>query len=96
MRKQKIVPLPECHSDFTMTDYFLRKIEHDREYPALPVRRTRCDDCAITTGFYTPFARALKKEPLNVRRTVSEKWFCHETPGCACRGNWEVQGFDND
>lgn len=71
------------------TGYLRRMYAEDVQFPPLPVRKHACRDCAVTCGLYTEISDALRDEPEEVRRVLSERWFCHNTTGQACRGNWD-------
>lgn len=45
-----------------------------------------CHDCAITCGFYTPYAEDLAKEDEAFQDRIAERWFCHNHPNRACAG----------
>ena len=45
-----------------------------------------CNDCAITTGFYTEHADLLKLEPEETQNKVLDNWFCHNNCKRACAG----------
>lgn len=68
-------------------EYFEQRIITDKELPILPFRETPCEDCAVVWGFYTDISNALKEMPEAIQIAYSQKWFCHENPGMACRGN---------
>lgn len=53
----------------------------------LPLRAKPCKGCAVVWNFYREFSDALKQCPLPLQIETAERWFCHETPGYACRGN---------
>lgn len=72
------------------TNYFHKMLARDVAFPILKPREKTCDDCAVKCGLYTEISIALKGEPEPIRRSVSEKWFCHDGGG-ACRGNWNMQ-----
>lgn len=55
-------------------------------YPKLPEMKQRCDDCAITTGFYTPFADELLEQPREIQEKCVGSWFCHNHANRACKG----------
>jgi hypothetical protein len=56
--------------------------------PELPLLEKPCSDCPVTCGFYLPYSRGLALESKEVQLEVSKRWFCHDNPGNACRGNW--------
>lgn len=60
--------------------------------PALPLRAKPCPDCAVVWGLYAPISAALATMPFERRVADTERWFCHDTPECACRGNAAWQG----
>jgi hypothetical protein len=55
--------------------------------PCLRLRARPCGDCAVEGGLYTVFSEALKLASEQERLQHSQRWFCHETPSLACRGN---------
>lgn len=61
-------------------------------WPQLPLRKKPCHDCAVTTGFYRPYAKELKRCSIEVRVARSGDWFCHNDRRLACRGNAAFQG----
>lgn len=63
---------------------------------ALPQRKGRCHDCAITYDFYTPIADELKKEEHDVQVKVCNGWFCHTTPNKMCKGVVEYLGLEKE
>ena len=65
-------------------------LESMRERPQLasrPFRAKPCDDCAVVCGFYLDYSEALKLASKEEQLAFSQQWFCHQTPGLACRGN---------
>lgn len=46
-----------------------------------------CHDCAVVCGFYEPMAAALRLLPQAEQEFHSLRWFCHNNPNRACRGN---------
>lgn len=54
---------------------------------SLPLRRMICADCAVECKFYEIYSEALRLAPPEERLTRSKGWFCHNTPGQACKGN---------
>ena len=62
----------------------LRRLEPIAERP---FRAKPCDDCAVVCGFYRDYSEALRLAPREEQISLSRQWFCHETPGLACRGN---------
>lgn len=65
-------------------DYYLNL--HKNMKP-LPHRKKPCSDCAVVTGFYKPYSEELKTFSKETQKFVSDRWFCHQTPMCACKGN---------
>lgn len=51
-------------------------------------------DCAVMCGMYRPIADDLRKCDFDLRLQASRRWFCHNHPDHACRGNALVQGRD--
>lgn len=58
------------------------------EGPELPVLARPCSDCAVTCGFYLPYSERLALEDAQTQDAVKRRWFCHNQPDRACRGNW--------
>lgn len=73
--------------DVNWHEYYRSRIAADAIMPVLPLRDRPCDDCAVTHGFYTPFAEGLSKLLEAMQVAASQKWDCHQTPRMACRGN---------
>jgi len=71
-------------------EYFQSIIKRDKGMSAMPVLKKPCGDCAVTHGLYTEIAMALKCESSETRKAISEKWWCHNHPERACRGNWDI------
>ena len=69
------------------TTYFRDMIVRDRLRPQLLPRSEPCSDCAVVCGLYTEFSDALKLEPPDIQKAISDKWFCHNNSTRACRGN---------
>jgi hypothetical protein len=53
----------------------------------LPFMPKPCHDCAVVCQFYEELSASLAKQPSDIQREVSERWFCHNNPRRACRGN---------
>lgn len=85
----------ECSYGYTRDDF----VKH-AEFPehALPLLPKVCRDahgrvdCAVIGGLYRPMANDLAKQDDDLRLRVSERWWCHNHAGWACRGNAVVQG----
>lgn len=60
---------------------------HLKGPPIKPLAKP-CGDCAVECGFYSPVTDALALEPRKVQVEVSLRWYCHNNPRRACRGNW--------
>ena len=73
-------------------NYFEAMREMDKGRPELPLCEEPCSDCAVTGGLYLGYAVALSKLPEDLREDVSRKWFCHNDPSKACRGNANICG----
>jgi hypothetical protein len=41
----------------------------------------------VVCGFYLDYSEALKLASKEEQLAFSQQWFCHQTPGLACRGN---------
>lgn len=68
----------------------LSLLQSMRERPPIeprPFRDRPCNDCAVVFGFYSEYSEALKLASRDEQLALSKQWFCHETPGFACRGN---------
>lgn len=76
------------------SDYFKRRIEFDKPRKVLKPLDKPCGDCAVVNGLYREIADELAKEPIEIRKASSEKWFCHNHTDRACRGNWNRQSLD--
>jgi hypothetical protein len=63
---------------------------HQNVPPLKPLGKP-CHDCAITCGFYTPYAAALSLLPKDEINRRSLEWFCHNHPDRACAGQIEYQ-----
>lgn len=82
-------------TDITPNDLFdkeklLTLLESMRSREPIEPRQFRakpCDDCAVACGFYLDYSEAMKLAPRNEQLALSRQWFCHQTPGLACRGN---------
>lgn len=49
-------------------------------------------DCAVVCDFYREMSEQLRQQPFDIRVEASARWFCHNHPGFACRGNAAHQG----
>lgn len=59
----------------------------------LPAMSRPCKDCAVVCGLYREYSELLKLEPTELRREVSDRWFCHNHPNRSCAGNMIAQDF---
>jgi hypothetical protein len=59
---------------------------HSTRGKPMPTLTSPCHDCAITTGFYQPYADKLKEQPIEMQREVVKRWFCHNHGNRACKG----------
>ena len=59
----------------------------------LPLREGQCTDCAVKCGLYTIYSEALRLATPEERLELSKRWFCHESPNMACRGNADNLGI---
>ena len=62
--------------------------------PNLPLRKNKCHDCAVACGLYAEISDALKDAGEKEQLELSKPWFCHNTPGLACKGNAENLGIE--
>lgn len=69
---------------FTWRGFFERT--HAGREPMKPLGKA-CHDCAVTCGLYTEYSDELAKLPVDFQDRVAERWFCHNHPNRACRGN---------
>jgi len=69
---------------FTWRGFFERT--HSARKPMKPLGKA-CHDCAVTCGFYTEYTDELAKFPVEFQDNIAERWFCHNHPDRACRGN---------
>lgn len=79
-------------------EYFDFFIKEDKDMPELPLMESPCSmdgssDCAVNCGFYQEISNDLKTLSLETQLTVSKKWFCHNNPSKACRGNADNLGI---
>lgn len=81
----------------TARQYFLELIERDKNAPYLPLLDVACSQgpigCAVVCGLYRDFSEDLKHESLETQLEISQKWYCHNRPGYACRGNADILGI---
>lgn len=63
-------------------------------YRPLPLRAAPCADCAVECGFYRDLSEDLRKCPPDLQEAASRRWFCHQNPSHACRGNANNLGLD--
>lgn len=82
MRKVVLSHVPEPTKNWQA--FFERT--HDGKAALKPLGKP-CHDCAVTCGFYLPYAEALAKLPRDFQRNIAARWFCHNHPNRACRGN---------
>lgn len=68
-------------------------IKHHADRPELPLRKQACSDCAVKCGLYSCFSDELKDCKPDTQLFASKRWFCHDTPMCACKGNTENLGI---
>lgn len=92
MQEQAIPPVQA--EDMTAREFFEKTLARDLRtgFPELPIRQTACHDCAVTGGLYAEFSDELAQLP-DLKEPVSRRWFCHNTPGFACKGNADVCGI---
>ena len=67
---------------FNRSEFF----EKSAQGPELPLLDKPCEDCAITTGFYTPIADELLECDEELQERSLNTWFCHNHCNKACRG----------
>lgn len=67
-----------------METYFLRI--HEGKEPLRPLGKA-CHDCAVACGFYRPYSAELSKLPRPFQHYIAARWFCHNHPDRACKGN---------
>lgn len=70
--------------ELTPTEYFER---HNLNRPALRPLGRACHDCAVVCGLYSEFSDILATLDAPLVRASALRWFCHNNPGRACRGN---------
>lgn len=81
----------QLKSDPDMTKYF----EDMANDPKLERLDKPCKDCAVTTGFYKPFAEELTKQTPGLQEQVLDTWFCHDHCNRACRGAYNYVQMKN-
>lgn len=77
-------PAPAESAEAYWRGYFWRKA-HSHS-PLKPLGKP-CHDCAVVCEFYSEFSDRLAEQPEPVRTQASLRWFCHNHPDRACRGN---------
>ena len=65
----------------------LKSLQQRTPIQPRPLRGKACDDCAVACGFYLDYSEALRTADPEEQVHLSKQWFCHQTPGLACRGN---------
>jgi hypothetical protein len=71
-------------AEITEAEYFARMAVRG---DALRPLGKPCHDCAVVCGLYSEISDSLAEQPEAIRAAVSERWFCHNHPNRACRGN---------
>ena len=77
----------------TPKEYFSKLVTDCASHPELPLLPRPCGGCAVTSGFYQENSDQLGQQPVDVQLEVSKKWFCHNAPDKACRGNANCLGL---
>lgn len=72
-------------------DEIRQYFKHHKGAPELVPLKKRCHDCAVTCGFYEPFAQALSRLTEKEIEYHSKRWFCHNNRQRACAGNIDYQ-----
>ena len=67
-------------------EYFLA--HNDGRAPMKPLGKP-CHDCAVVFGLYSEYTDELAKLDAPLVRETALRWFCHNHPNRACRGNIE-------
>lgn len=60
--------------------------EKHAEREPLPSMKEPCHDCAMTCGFYKPYADELIEQPREIIEKVLKSWWCHNHGNRACKG----------
>lgn len=71
-----------------MNEIIVKDWSDQLTWPILKLLDKPCSDCAVTCGLYLPYSRGLALESKEVQVAASIRWFCHNHPNRACRGNW--------
>lgn len=79
----------------SIENYWNKRIESDKKFPELEYLEKPCHDCAVLCGFYKDLSDDLSNMNINIRERISRKWFCHNHPNKACRGNANNVGIFN-
>ena len=74
----------------TIEDHFRLQLQ----YRPLPLRSKPCGDCAVVCGFYRERSEELRNFATELQEAVSRRWFCHQNPSHACKGNADNLGLD--
>lgn len=74
--------------EFKVANPVNRRIYWERKAESEKLERVEktCHDCAITTGFYTPFADELLEYEHELQDKVLDGWTCHNDCNKCCRG----------
>ena len=75
-------------------EFWQQQIQEEADYPELSLLPKPCADCAVVCRLYDGYSNALKSQTEEVQRAIAKKWFCHNTPSKACRGNADNLGIE--
>lgn len=75
---------------FSDKAFWDKRLNDDR--PTLKIRKKPCNDCAVVHGLYTEISEGLSQQSREVKEHISKRWFCHDSPNLACKGNADMCG----
>jgi len=84
------------HPDFSLPELLecLHSMQQGLGSQPLPLRGLPCADCAVNGGLYLMHSEALRLASPEERLELSKRWFCHDSPNMACRGNADNIGAE--
>lgn len=88
-----MVDLTKSSTSFSLLLECLHSMQNYPSKNELPLRERQCADCAVKCGFYAVYSEALRLATPEERLELSKRWFCHESPNMACRGNADNLGI---
>lgn len=74
--------IPKAKNTYTNEDYWKSHAEGE----TLQTMKKPCHDCAMTCGFYKPYADELLTQPREIIEKCLKTWSCHNHGNRACKG----------